>query len=120
MACKPSGTDSEKTWKKGAEEESEADETGVKRLSLDFECGQRVLSQVNILCQVRVCRAARALCFRETGVLCCAPSRPVATCIMGCMLACIRVFYHRPVSSVKKDYLSMYLTIYLSTDLSIL
>ena len=36
--------------------EDVVDDTGVKHLALDFETGQRVLSQVHLLCQVtRVC-----------------------------------------------------------------
>ena len=36
-----------------AAEDGEVDDTAVKHLSLDFQSGQRILSRVHILCQVR-------------------------------------------------------------------
>ena len=42
-----------------AEEDGEVDDTAVKHLSLDFASGQRILSRVHILCQVRHARRAR-------------------------------------------------------------
>jgi hypothetical protein len=35
-------------------EADEVDDTDVKHLSLDFETGQRALSQIHLLCQVRM------------------------------------------------------------------
>ena len=68
MAGKQSGKDKKNDV--GVEDE-EVNDTNVKTLSLDFECGQRVLSQVHILCQVTLfvyvlslslCECVRANC----------------------------------------------------------
>jgi hypothetical protein len=40
--------------------EDVVDDTGVKHLALDFETGQRVLSQVHLLCQVSASCATHA------------------------------------------------------------
>jgi len=58
MAGKQSGKDKKNDV--GVEDE-EVNDTNVKTLSLDFECGQRVLSQVHILCQVTLFVYARSL-----------------------------------------------------------
>ena len=56
--------------KEGREEQAEeVDDTDVKHLSLDFGTGQRVLSQIHLLCQVRV------LPGQERGGRCVRPAR---------------------------------------------
>lgn len=42
--------------------EDDMDETSVKHLALDFETGQRVLSQVHLLCQVSRLYFSAPLC----------------------------------------------------------
>ena len=52
--AKPGGPGKGK--KKDGEEEEEVDDNNVKNVSLDFECGQRILAEVQIRCQVRMQR----------------------------------------------------------------
>lgn len=55
-------------------EDGEVEDAEVKHLSLDFHTGQRILSRVHILCQVRTCRSGA----RDSPRVACAARPPGA------------------------------------------
>jgi len=61
MADKEGAKDKKKALTAVETEGSEVDDNSVKQLSFDFQCGQRILSQVHILCQVNVRAEQRSL-----------------------------------------------------------
>ena len=94
MAGKQSGKDKKNDV--GVEDE-EVNDTNVKTLSLDFECGQRVLSQVHILCQVTLFVYVLSL---SLSVSVCTRMCVCASC---CILFSSVLFFHSWLTHVRRD-----------------